>query len=215
MQYRSAIPKSRQQRHEPRRGVLTHSFFSYTGCCIRSSFHIFRNQDEQLVWCHFVVVFAIVFFCAIKFRINIISCHKWVLVLTTRLPSLVSSIDPTCSHARITPSSMLGMPRCYMVFDFKFGRSTSDYSNIGSLKFNRLIIDAFIHNLVLDMHDLQLGFWRLRRRAAVSPTHLPPALHPSRVPKAFRMYRAQLLIASCAPLLRDFGVHQVHWQSPF
>ena len=78
---------------------------------------------------------------------------------------------PTCSHARITPSSMLGMSRCNMVFNLKLGRPTSDYNNMGSLNFNRFIIDAFIHNLAFNGHDLQLCFWRWRRRAAVSFSH--------------------------------------------
>ena len=97
--------------------------------------------------------------------------HQRVLVLSTMLTSLVSSSDPTCSHARVTPSSMLGMSRCNMVFNLKLGRPTSDYHNIGSLNLNRFVIQAFVHKLVFDGHDLQLCFWRLRRRVAVSLTH--------------------------------------------
>ena len=163
--------------------------------------------------CHFVVV-VIVLFCAIKLQITIINRHQWVLVLSTRLPSLGSSSDSTCSHARITPSSMLGMSKCEMVFDFKLGRSTSDHNNIGSLNFSRFISNAFIHNLDCNGHELQLSSWRLRRRAAVSLTHACHRTYPFRVCRGlpdclFRMHPAQFLIASCAPVLLDFGVPDV------
>ena len=69
----------------------------------------------------------------IKLQITIVYGHQRVLLLPTRLPSLLSFSDPTCSHASITPSSMLGMSRCDMVFDFNLGWSTSDDKNIGSL----------------------------------------------------------------------------------
>ena len=74
-----------------------------------ASFHIFRNQDEQFVLCNFVIFIVIAIFRAIKPQITVISCNKRVLVLSTRLPSLVSKSDSMCSHARTTPSSMLGV----------------------------------------------------------------------------------------------------------
>ena len=40
-------------------------FLSHKGCSTRSSFHIFRNQSEQLVLCHFVIFVVIVIFRAI------------------------------------------------------------------------------------------------------------------------------------------------------
>ena len=108
-----AISQSTQQRHHPRRGILTHSCLSQTGCSIGSSFHIFGNQNEQ-------------FFFATSsiFRLQVTAIHrnKRVLILSTRLPSLMSSSDATCSHARITSSSMLGITRCNEVFDLQLGR---------------------------------------------------------------------------------------------
>ena len=37
----------------------------------------------------------------------------------------------------------------------------------GLLHLNRININACIHNLIFNRHDLQLCFWRLRRRAAL------------------------------------------------
>ena len=136
-----------------------------------------------------------------------------VLFLSTRLPSCMSSSDPTCSHARITPSSMLVMSRRNMVFNLKLGRSTSDCDDIGPLNFSRFIISAFVHNLDFNKHDLQPCFWRLRRRVAVSLAHAWSDLLLSRVLKAHRllfcMHRAQFLIASCAHILLNLGVPDV------
>ena len=42
-----------------------------------------------------------------RFKYKITNRSKWILVLSTNLPSLVSSSDSTCSHARMTPSPML------------------------------------------------------------------------------------------------------------
>ena len=138
------------------RDILTHSFLSQTSCGISSSFRIFHNQDKQFVLCRFVVVVIVIFrHQASNLMIN---RNKWVLVLSTKLPSLVSSSDSTCSHARVTPSSMLGMSRRNMMFDFQLGRSTSDNNNMGSQNFNRFIIHACTHNLALNRHDLQLRF---------------------------------------------------------
>ena len=56
----------------------------------------------------------------------------------------VSLVSPAISRvlARITPSSMLGMSRRYMVFDLQLGPSTSDRTNTGSLNLNRFIISC-------------------------------------------------------------------------
>ena len=87
------------------RSLLISKKFPHT-----SSFHLFRNQDEQFVLSHFVVVLCH------QASNNHHESPQVVLVLSTKLPSLVSSSDSTCSHSRITPSSMLGMSRCNMVF---------------------------------------------------------------------------------------------------
>ena len=89
------------------RGILTHSILSQTGCSIRSSCHISSNQDEQFVECHLVIVII----RDIKLQLTVIDRNKWVIVLSTRLPSLVSSSNCKSSHARIAPRSMLGMSR--------------------------------------------------------------------------------------------------------
>ena len=52
---------------------LSHYFLSQTVCCIRSSFRIFRNQDEQFVSCRFIIFVVIVIFCAIKLQITVIN----------------------------------------------------------------------------------------------------------------------------------------------
>ena len=99
LQYHPAIPKPTQQGHQPRRGILTHSFFSKTCCSIHSSFHIFRNRDEQFVLCHLRHLRHLLGHQASNNRnpsrqVGPRPVH--------RLPSLVSSSDSTCSHARIT-----------------------------------------------------------------------------------------------------------------
>ena len=109
--------------------MLTHSILSQTGCSIRSSCHISSNQDEQFVECHLVIVII----RDIKLQLTVIDRNKWVLVLSTRLPSLVSSSNCKSSHARIAPRSMLGMSRRNMVLNFQLGRSKSNRNNMGSL----------------------------------------------------------------------------------
>ena len=69
-------------------------------------------------------------FCVVSSSSSSSSSVPSSFSLSTRLPSLVSSSDPTRSHAHSTPSSMLGMSRCNMVFNLKLGRPTSDYNNI-------------------------------------------------------------------------------------
>ena len=102
-----------------------HVAFSFTPfsrrhvCSKHSSFHVFRNQDEQFVLCHFVIFVVIVIFRAIKLQRTTINRNKWVLVLSTRLLPLVSSKDSTYSLTRSTPSSMLGTSRLNMVFIFR------------------------------------------------------------------------------------------------
>ena len=71
LQYRSAIHPSTQQEHQPRRGVLIHSFFLKTSCSTRSSFPSFATK-MKFVLCRFAVV-VIVIFCAIKLQITIIN----------------------------------------------------------------------------------------------------------------------------------------------
>ena len=157
-----------------------------------------------------------------------IQSPQWVLVLSTKLPSLVSSNDPTCSHVRITPNSMLDMSRCNMVFDFKLCRSTSDHNNIGSVNLNRLITNACIHNLAFNKHDLHLNFWRLNKKqlwtkhplaiglapfmcAESSPTDVSHAL--STINDCFVWSLVAGFLRSHSP---DTNVsHQIHWQSPF
>ena len=80
-----------------------------------------------------------------KLQRTIIYRHQWTLVLSNRLPSLTPSSGPTCSHARITPSSMLGMSRGNTAFDLQLGRSTSDSNNLGLLSLDRFVVSAFIH----------------------------------------------------------------------
>ena len=142
LQYHSAMPKAAQQGHRASRSILVHSFFSQTRCSKHSSFHVFRNQDEQFVLCHFVIFVVIVIFRAIKLQRTIINRNKWVLVLSTRLLPLVSSNDSTCSPSRSTPSSMLGTSRR------KHGVHLPTATTLGSLNINRFIINACIHNLI-------------------------------------------------------------------
>ena len=108
--YRSAIPMSTQQRHLSRRDILTHSFFSETGWCIHSSFHIFRNHDEQFVLCHFVVVIVIFYATKLQVAYSIVTgassssrpdSRLWCLPV---IPRARSCPDATCSST----SSLLG-----------------------------------------------------------------------------------------------------------
>ena len=106
-------------------------------CSTSSSFQIFGNQD---VLCNFVIFIIIVIFCTIKLRITVIHCNKRVFVLWIWLPFLMFSSDSTCSRARFPPNSMLNVSRCYMVFDIRLGRPTSDRNNNAAL----LNLDRFV-----------------------------------------------------------------------
>ena len=142
LQYRSAIPKDTNHdvaysltpfsRRQVAAQVLVFTSFaatiSYLFCVISSSSSSSSSVPSS-------------------FKVAIIDRHKWVLVLSTRLPSLVSSTDSACSHARITPSSMLGMSRCNVVFVSQLGRSTSDHNKqhwVAELQ--SLHLNTFIHN---------------------------------------------------------------------
>ena len=77
-------------------------------------------------------------------RLRDLNLSTDVLVLSTTLPSLVSFNESTFSNAHITPSSILGMSRRNMVFNFQLGRSTYDRNNMESLNLNRGMICSFV-----------------------------------------------------------------------
>ena len=214
LRYRFAIPKSTQQRHHPRRGVLTRSFLSKTSCPHTLSVLILRNQDEQLV--------CFVSFCRRRHRHLL--CHQASINHDQSPPVGPRPLDQAPVSGVFQRSHLLSCTH-HTKFDaghvqMRHGVRLQAWSvhvrqqQHWSLNFNSFISNAFIHNLVFNGHELQLSSWRLRRRAAVSLTQACHRTYPLRVCRGlpdclFRMHPAQFLIASCAPVLLDFGVPDV------
>ena len=78
-----------------------------------------------------------------------------------------------------TLGSMLGMSKC-MVFDFKPGQSTSDHNNFWVAEFQSVHLQCLHPQFrFFNKHGLQISFWRLRTRAAVSLTHACHRIYPT------------------------------------
>ena len=131
--------------------------FSQTSCSIRSSFHIFRNQDEQFVLCHFIIF--IVIFRDIKLQITVIDRNKLgpdpldqgspVTRVFQRFRAHSCTHHTECDAGRVQTQHGVQLPAWSVHV-----RPQQQWS----LKLHRFIINACIQSLVFNRTDLQLCF---------------------------------------------------------